>query len=323
MPKEITGVTLVAPLADPTPTSGGTFSALATYLQAGKGKEEDVSLFWEYATSIGGPYASIPASGPQLTTPTNPTAGADSALTHSATITAQGAGSYYLRIRAVGDSSGLSFQAGSTPITVTAGTNNLTAGNASSQTVITSPAVGQIHALTAQSITAATEITSATVDSIAGTDSLIAGSIVSASSISQPAIAQIHALEASGIAASAAITQPIVGEASNVVDLIATNAVVQPVITSPAVGQVHNLEAAALSSAASITGPTIGQVQHLTASSIAAMPEVSQPALAQVHNLIAGSVTAATVIQFAGMPVTTPKIKRKKHRHRLRAGLHL
>ena len=122
MAQDLASVLLTAPASDPAVSEGNTFDMSATYTQAGHGGEELVDLNWEYATVSGGPYTAIPtvADG-SLSIVTNPTVGTDSLVTHSATITADGAGTYYLHVRAVGQTSAASFENGDQVATVTAG----------------------------------------------------------------------------------------------------------------------------------------------------------------------------------------------------------
>ena len=122
MAMTLASVLLTAPATDPAASVGGTFDMSATYTQAGHGGEEAVDLHWEYATASGGPYTPIPtvADG-SLSIVTNPTVGADSLVTHSATITADGAGTYYLHVRAVGQTTLGVFEDGDQVATVAVG----------------------------------------------------------------------------------------------------------------------------------------------------------------------------------------------------------
>lgn len=126
MAQAITGVTLTAPASDPAVGTGSTFTMSATYTQAGHGGEETVSLHWQWSLVSGGPYTDIPSTGITLSTPTNPTTGTDSTVTHSATITADGAGTYYVHVRAVGDTSTTAFESGNQVVTASAGAQTIT-----------------------------------------------------------------------------------------------------------------------------------------------------------------------------------------------------
>jgi hypothetical protein len=122
MAQDLTGVTLTAPASDPAIDTGQTFTMSCTYTQAGHGGEESVDLHWEFATVSGGPYSAIPTSDVgSLSVTTNPTVGTDSTITHSVTVTGDGGGTYYVHIRAVGQSSAASFENGNQIVTVTAG----------------------------------------------------------------------------------------------------------------------------------------------------------------------------------------------------------
>ncbi len=118
MAQELDAVTLTAPTSDPVINEGQTFTLSATYTQVGHGGEEVVSLNWEFSTSSGGPYSAISGG---LSVITNPTTGSDSAITHSVTVTGETEGTYFVHIRAVGNSSGFVRESGDQEITINAG----------------------------------------------------------------------------------------------------------------------------------------------------------------------------------------------------------
>lgn len=121
MAKELSGVTLTAPSSDPNVTETQTFQMSATYTVAGHGGEETVDLHWRYSTTSGSGYVDIPTTGGVMNVTTNPEAKTDSTITHSVTVTVNTAGTYYLNVRAVGQSSAGDFNNGNQVLTVSAG----------------------------------------------------------------------------------------------------------------------------------------------------------------------------------------------------------
>ena len=162
------GVTLTAPAIDPAISGGGTFTMSATYTQAGHGGEEIVDLHWRFSSTSGTGYTDILTSG-DLTTPANPTTGSDSTLTHSATITGITAGTYYVNVQAIGQTSAVSLNNGNQVVTVSAGAttfNQAVTGSISPSGIITTTSV--FNALLSGAITASNNLAKSITQSFNG-----------------------------------------------------------------------------------------------------------------------------------------------------------
>ena len=168
MAQTLGSVTLAAPVADPAISGGGTFTMSATYTQAGHGGEEVVDLHWRFSSVSGSGYTDILTSG-ALTTPTNPTTGSDSTLTHSTTITGITAGTYYVNVQAVGQTSAASFNNGNQIVTVSAGAttfNQTVTGSLSPSGAIST--ISTFNALLTGAITTSSNLTKSITQSFGG-----------------------------------------------------------------------------------------------------------------------------------------------------------
>ena len=96
------GISLGAPVGDPAINAGGTFTMQADLTwSGGHGGNEATDVYYEYATVSGGPYVSIPTSGSELSAAVASPVSGVIASPVSTTITGEGAGTYYVRVRGV------------------------------------------------------------------------------------------------------------------------------------------------------------------------------------------------------------------------------
>ncbi|HEY3494765.1 MAG TPA: hypothetical protein VGK73_08775 [Polyangiaceae bacterium] len=189
--------------------------------------------------------------------------------------------------------------------------NDLAAGSPS----LTSPALGQIHALSATDLaTSAPSLTAGTLGQIhvlTGTDVA-----TSAPGLTAGTIGQTHALAGQDVAAEApALTSGTLGQTHGLTGSNLTSGV--PSLTSPTVGQVHGLAGGDLAAAApTVQQVTLGQVHQLTGNGLASgAPTLSPGSLVgsvelEANDLAAGapSLTAGTLGQshvLAGADLTT------------------
>lgn len=156
-------------------------------------------------------------------------------------------------------------------------TDNLLADDLSSNSEVSSPAIGQTHALTSNGISSSSELSLPTLSEI-GTDVLLADDLNSSSEVSSPAVGQAHVLNADDLQSASELSQPSLSTGGTD-NLLADDLSSASELSAPAIGQVHNLTANDLSSASELSSPTVGQTHVLLGDDLLSSAELSQPAL--------------------------------------------
>ena len=129
--------------------------------------------------------------------------------------------------------------------------NILLAESVESSSDVSTPAVGQIHAI-------------------------LANDAESASEVSQPAIGQEHGLLAEDVESASELSSPDIGQ---VHALLADDVESESELSGPAVGQTHGILANDVESSSEVSTPAVGQVHALLADDVESASEVSNPAL--------------------------------------------
>lgn len=254
MAKTLNGISRDSPAAPVEASVDDTFAFAGTPSFSGTGGVNRYDFKWEVDAGAG--YVTIGASGTGLITAgTNPVTNSNAQTQQSLTVTCAAAGSYTIRMAGAPATGGnyTVFSATQTvEVTAAAGTDNLLANDVASASSVTSPAVGQVHALNASDVT-------------------------SASSVSAPALGQVHALTANDVSSASSVTTPTI---ALVTPLLAEDVLSASSVGTPALGQVHALLAADLISAPVVGNPSIGQVHALLANDVESAALVGVPMLA-------------------------------------------
>lgn len=169
----------------------------------------------------------------------------------------------------------------------------LTPTSVESASEVTAPAVGQKHILTVVSVESASEVTTPT---LAEAHNLTAVSVESASEVTTPALTHIHVLAAVSVKSASEVTSPAIGQEHA---LLATSVESASEVTAPTlaeVGTTDDLLAISVESASEVTSPTIGQIHVLTATSVESVSETSTPTLAEIHVLTAVSIESVSEV---------------------------
>lgn len=149
--------------------------------------------------------------------------------------------------------------------------DDLLANDVSSASSVTTPAVGQVHALNA-------------------------ADVASVSSVSAPAIGQVHALTAADVVSASSVSVPVLAEAAGEDALLANDISSASSVSAPAIGQIHTLQAADVAAASSVGTPALGQAHALLAADVISSPVVGNPAIGQAHALLASDVVSASSV---------------------------
>lgn len=182
-------------------------------------------------------------------------------------------------------------------VTVSSGsTDNLTAEDVESASEVTSPAIGQEHALDATDVESASEVTAAT---LGQEHALDATDVESASEVGTPALAEVHVLDATDVESASEVGTPAIAQEHG---LDATDVESASEVTSPAIGQEHALLAEDVESASEVTSPNLAEaVTALLAEDVESASEVTSPNFAQVHGLDATDVESASEVTSAAL----------------------
>lgn len=159
---------------------------------------------------------------------------------------------------------------------------------------VSSPSVGQEHSLLADDVETTSEVS---VPSITvGAITLTAEDIESLSEISSPALSQIHSLLSESLESLSEVSSPSIGQIQVLlsIDVESTSEV-----SSPSIGILidgDNLFAEDIESATEVSAPTVGQIHVLDAANVESSTEISAPTLIQVHVLLASDVESTSSV---------------------------
>jgi len=290
----LASVSLDAPTTDLNLAETDTFTMTAGLTwSGGHGGNETATTYFEWSTTSGSGFATIPASGLELTTAdTNPASLTSSPA--SITVTCVGQGTYYLRMRAVGSSSFTSAEQVLT-VNAAAGVDDLLADDIESASETETVSVGQEHVLLADDIESASNVETV---SLGQAHALTATSIESASEVSAPTAAESHVLLADDISSLTEVSSPALAQDHS---LLADDVQSLSEVGSPVIAQIHSLLAVSIESLSEVTSPIIAETHAITAVSIESASEVSAPALTVKTSLLAEDIESAS-------EVTTPVI---------------
>jgi len=174
----------------------------------------------------------------------------------------------------------------------------LTADDIESLSEVSSPAIGQVHALLADDVESSSEVSA---PSIAQTHALLADDVESSSEVSAPAIGLMYAVTADDVESASEVSSPAIGQ---VHALLADDVESNSEVSSPAVGQEHALLAEDVEASSEVSLPTIGQSNTLLADDVESVSEVSAPAIGQVHALLADDAESASEISAPAIEQT-------------------
>ena len=233
MAKVLTSISLDAPTGSVSASVDDTFAFSGTPGFTGSGGVQRYDFQWQ--VDGGGGYVAIGASGTGLITAgTNPVTNSNSQTQNSVTVSCESAGSYTIRMAGAPTTGGsyTIFSATQTvEVSEPAGVDDLLANDVSSASSVTTPALGQVHALNA-------------------------ADVASASSVSAPALGQVHGLLANDVASASSVTTPAI---MLVTPLLAEDVVSASSVGTPSIGQVHVLLANDIASASQVSTPSLSE----------------------------------------------------------------
>lgn len=163
-------------------------------------------------------------------------------------------------------------------------THAITADDLESDAELSTPALGQEHALTADDLQSASELST---PAIAETNTLTADDLESASELSTPAIAQEHAITADDLESASELSTPALAQEHG---LLADDLQSASELSTPALSQSNILLADDLESASELSTPGIAQIHAITADDVQSASELSTPNLGQEHGLLADNL---------------------------------
>lgn len=175
--------------------------------------------------------------------------------------------------------------------------DDLLADDIESASEVTTPAVGQTHALAADDVQSTSELTT---PAITQTHALSADDIESDVEFTAPALASdgSHALLADDIESASEVTTPTLAQTHVLlaVDVESVSSVSAPVLSSDLV--THALIADDVQSALEISIPSIGQIHALLANDVESISEISAPSIRESG---AGHANMAGRSRMAGL----------------------
>jgi len=194
-------------------------------------------------------------------------------------------------------------------------THALTADDLQSSSELSTPALAQEHTLTADDLQSASDLST---PALGQSHNLTADDLQSASELSTPAIAQTHVFTAGDLHSASQLSTPSIGYEGGLLadDLESASELSAPTIaqthvltagdlqsqaqlSTPAIGQVHALgEALAIESASELSVPELGTVHALTGSNLQAASQLSAPVITQEHQLTADDLESLSELSI-------------------------
>ena len=169
-------------------------------------------------------------------------------------------------------------------------TDDLLADDVEAASEVSSPAIGQEHAILVQSVESASGVSTPALGQEHG---LLADDVESTSEVSTPSLAVTSVLLADDVESASELTTPALGQVHG---LLVDDVEAASELTSPNLGQEHTLLADDVESASALSSPTLTESNALLADDVESASEVSTPAIGQVHVLSAADVESASEV---------------------------